>query len=161
MSFNRPQLDPTPSALAQHQYRLLHDIYIQLDAADRAVLSQFDLTPSQYTLLALLNRDEGQRLITLADRLLVARSTVTRLIDQMEQRGLVQRVDDPEDRRAQRVILTLVGDNLLRQALAAHQESLSQRFDQLDETEQNHIVTILTTMRDSLQVYVDRVKNPA
>jgi len=46
--------------------------------------------------LVLLDPDYGQRLMTLSDRMLCARSTITRLIDQMEAANLVHRITDPK-----------------------------------------------------------------
>ena len=72
----------------KRQYRMIHDIYVQLDDGDRRVLSDFNLTNSQYAMLMLLDADKEQRLIDLSENMLVARSTITRLIDQMEEMDL-------------------------------------------------------------------------
>src|SRR6185369_13928985 len=96
----------TDQGVSVHQqYRMLHDIYVLLDDGDRRVLENFGLTTSQYSVLMLLDPTEGRRLTTVSDRLLRARSTITRIVDQLEEARLVQRVADPEDRRAQRVVL--------------------------------------------------------
>lgn len=122
--------------LAHQQYRLFHDIYVFLDAGDTTALAGFNLSPSQFRLLFLLDADQGQNLIRLAERMLVARSTITRLIDQMELKGLVKRLSDPDDRRAQRVALTIEGSALRDQAFAAHEASLLLRFSALTDVEQ-------------------------
>ncbi|MBI5669088.1 MAG: MarR family transcriptional regulator [Chloroflexi bacterium] len=144
-------VDTVAHTLPHRLYRLLHDIYVLLDAADRNLLREFDLTPSQYTLLTLLEPGDGQRLIALSDRLLVARSTITRLIDQMEAAGLVQRINDPQDRRAQRVALTAAGQTLLRQAYAAHEQSLAERLNTLDEADRQALLVLLHKLRSGLR----------
>ncbi len=135
----------------QRIYRLFHDLYVLLDAGDREVLQPFGLTSSQYTLLTLLDTDQGQRLTTLSDRLLVARSTITRLVDQLEAAGLVHRVIDPADRRAQRVALSLAGEKLVTLAAAAHQLSLGQRLNGLPESEQRALMDLLVKVRSGLR----------
>jgi DNA-binding MarR family transcriptional regulator len=121
-----------------------------LDAGDTRTLRDFNLTSSQYRLLMLLDPHEGQNLIRLSERMLVARSTITRLIDQLENIGIVQRVDDPDDRRAQRVALTKRGAELREQAHVAHEESLQSRFSALSEAEQAQFRALLATLRDRL-----------
>jgi DNA-binding MarR family transcriptional regulator len=55
---------------------------------------------------ALVPRDEGMRMSTLARELGVTPGAVTQLIDQLERQGLVRRVPDPDDQRATRVVPT-------------------------------------------------------
>lgn len=143
------KINDTPS-LANQQYRLFHDIYVFLDVGDADALSQFDLTPSQFTLLMLLDPQQGQNLIRMAERMLVARSTITRLIDQMEALGYVRRVNDPDDRRAQRVELTEKGIQLRENAFELHERSLQRRFAVLSEDDQEQLQQLLKKLRDSL-----------
>ncbi len=42
----------------------------------------------------------------LGERLMLSKSTITRIVDQLEERSWVRRIPDPVDRRAQDVILT-------------------------------------------------------
>lgn len=150
MSFDDFDLDHIPSN-AHRLYRLIHDLYVVIDAGDRDVLEPFGLTPSQYRVLVLLDADYGQRLITLSDRLLVARSTITRLIDQMEDAGWVHRVDDPSDRRAQHVALTPMGLTLRNQAYAAHEHSIEDRMGVLAERDQQRLIDFFLRMRAALR----------
>ncbi len=105
-------------------YRLIHDIYVLLDAADNDLLRQYDLTVSQYRLLNVLLKEAPCHLVRLSDRLLVARSTVTRLIDQLEQKQLVCRIADEKDRRAHHVTLTGYGRNMMLEIVQVHAHSL-------------------------------------
>lgn len=56
----------------------------------------------------------------LARKLLVARSSITMLLPQLEKRGLVQRESDGKDRRVLRLSLTEDGEALLAKALVVH-----------------------------------------
>lgn len=137
------------------QYRLLHDIYVLLDAGDHVILRDFNLTNSQYRVLTLLDPVEGQQLMTLSDRMLCARSTITRLIDQMEAQNWVHRIADPHDRRAQRVMLTPEGTALRERARAAHETSLRERLDFLNQTDLQQLADILEKIRTHLQDWID------
>ncbi len=132
------------------QYRMLHDIYVLLDDGDRRMLQTFGLTPSQYAVLLLLDTTEGRRLSTVSDRLLLARSTITRIMDQLEGAGLVRRMGDPVDRRAQRACLTPEGARVRQQAQKAHQQSLETRMRVLSESEHAQLAHLLSKLRDGL-----------
>jgi DNA-binding MarR family transcriptional regulator len=142
-------IDETP-LLSYRVYRLFHDIYIYLEGGDHCVLREFNLTNSQYRILALLDEVEGLHLMTLSDRMFCARSTVTRLVDQMEAAQLVWREVDSTDRRAQRVRLTAAGADLRKRAQQAHESSLERRFDTLDSSEKEILYEMLKKIRDGL-----------
>jgi MarR family 2-MHQ and catechol resistance regulon transcriptional repressor len=140
-----------PTTLPQQQYRMIHNVYVLLDDGDRRVLSPFGLSLPQYRVLKALDLEKGQRLTTLSERLLRAKSTITRIVDQLEQDGLVRRLSDVEDRRAQRVVLTPTGADLCNRASAAHEQALARRLNlALDSEEQSQFHILLTKLRNSL-----------
>ncbi len=145
------------STYAHHNYRLIHDIYVLLDASDRRVLQQFDLTSSQYRVLTLLAAEPEWRLIDLSQAMLCVRSTVTRIVDNLEASGLVRRVDHPADRRAQRLSITLDGRQLLDRAQAAHSQSLQQSLGGADITAQENLMALLQSLRAHLSVHLDQI----
>ena len=55
----------------------------------------------------------GVRLITIADRLGVTKQAIGPLIDDLERQGIIQRVDDPADRRAKLIRWTKKGERAL------------------------------------------------
>src|SRR5688500_2463771 len=138
MPYDDLDLTQVPS-LAHRSYRLIIDLFLLLMTGDRLLLEEFNLTNSQYRVLTLLDESRGQRLTVLSERMLVTRSTITRLIDQMEAAGWIKRVDDPEDRRAQQVTLTPSGLLLRDRAYAAHEASLLERFSRITEENQTQL----------------------
>ncbi|HSO22221.1 MAG TPA: arsenite methyltransferase [Chondromyces sp.] len=76
--------------------------------AERSDMSCCGMTVAQAATLQALSHG-GQRLGELSARLGIAASTLTRNLDRLEERGLVRRAADPEDRRAQRVVLSDAG----------------------------------------------------
>lgn len=142
-------------SLAQQQYRMIHDIYVLLDDGDRYVLRPFSLSLSQYAILQLLDAEEGWRLTDISERLLFDKSTVTRIIDRLEESRLVQRIADPTDRRVQRVILTAEGIVQRDRSHAAHAESIVRRMSVLDEAEQQQLRELLDKLRSGLRHELD------
>ena len=68
-----------------------------------------DITPEEWGLLSRLWEQDGQRPAELAESTLRDRSTVTRLLDRMVEKGLARREVDPEDRRGMQTWLTPAG----------------------------------------------------
>jgi long-chain acyl-CoA synthetase len=76
-----------------------------------------DLSLPQFRLLAMV--EGGQRASFLADKLAVARPTVTALVDGLVERGYVSRAQEADDRRATHIALTPAGRRALKTAEAA------------------------------------------
>ena len=73
-------------------------------------LAEVGLTPAKYQAIdALAKAGEPLTLSEFASRLHCVRSNITQLVDRLEADGLVERVDDPTDRRAIRAVITPLG----------------------------------------------------
>jgi DNA-binding MarR family transcriptional regulator len=84
--------------------------------ASRLFFARWNLSPSQFNVLNLLfTAAEGRSQIELGRLLLMHRSNVTGLVDRLEKRGLVERLDVAGDRRVFRVVLTVKGRRLLEE----------------------------------------------
>ena len=88
----------------------------------------------------------------LAEAEQVRRPTITRLVDGLERRGLVRRVDDPSDGRVQLVAATAAGKRLLQKGRARRVERLMQGVMQLSEEEQRVLARAADLMEQSLLV---------
>lgn len=88
-------------------------LFTLLAVADRLygsiaeALGRVGLSYAKYEILKFLrDANEGVNLSTLAEGQGCARSNITQLVDRLEGEGLVSRVQDPEDRRGVRALLT-------------------------------------------------------
>jgi DNA-binding MarR family transcriptional regulator len=73
-------------------------------------LESVGLSPAKYQALdALVKAQQPLALSELAGCLNCVRSNITQLADRLESDGLLERVDDPSDRRAIRAVVTPVG----------------------------------------------------
>lgn len=143
-------LDQPPS-IAHQQHRLIHDIYVLLDDGDRHVLEATGLTPLEFAVLQRLSTERGRRLTDIGAELLCVKSTITRLVDRLEADGLVQRTPDPDDRRAQRLLLTQRGVAVREQATTLHDASVERRMALLDPEEQMLLRGLLEKLRAGLR----------
>lgn len=86
----------------------------------------------------------GRRMNDLADAVLLSKSGLTRLVDRMEEAGLVVRAAVPGDRRSLHVHLTPDGRRLVSRARRIVRQSVAEHFGRhLAESD-------LATLRDSL-----------
>ena len=74
-------------------------------AFDRRAVT-LGVTRAQWKVLFRLSRTPGLRQVELADMLDVEPITLSRIIDRLQEAGLVERVADPADRRAWRLQVT-------------------------------------------------------
>jgi len=79
---------------------------------------ELGLSQAQWQALAYLSRQEGVNQVTLAESLEVQPMTLVRLIDRLQEAGLVARRPDLDDRRAFRLYLTAAAEPLLDQMWA-------------------------------------------
>jgi MarR family transcriptional regulator, organic hydroperoxide resistance regulator len=112
----------------------------------KAELAPHGVTPGQYAVLRCLWDENGQTARKIADRLVLDGSTITGLLDRMEQKGLIEKLADTKDRRAMQVMLTAKGRKLqkpLSQAIlyANHKALLS-----LDTDQAEHLKKMLQDM---------------
>ena len=106
-----------------------HDLLIQLYDVARHMRTYADqraraqgVTRAQMIILARLERQADISQNELAAVTEVAPMTVARLIDRLEETGLVKRCTDPDDRRAWRLRLTPAAAPILREIKRARAE---------------------------------------
>lgn len=82
-----------------------------------AVAAEFDVSPLGLRMLQILEPGTAMPMSALAGRLCCDASNVTGMVDRLEARGLLERRDDPSDRRVKRIALTDDGASMRGQAL--------------------------------------------
>ena len=82
-----------------------------------AVAAEFDLSPMSLKLLQTLEPGVELPMSGVAERLFCDASNVTVMVDRLEARGLLERRDDPRDRRVKRIALTDEGASVREQVL--------------------------------------------
>jgi DNA-binding MarR family transcriptional regulator len=90
------------------------------------------VTRAQWKVLFRLERKPGLRQIELADLLDIEPITLSRIVDRLEEGGLVERVADPADRRAWRLHVTVQARPLVEKLRAVADEMISEAFAGID-----------------------------
>ena len=92
------------------------------------------VTRAQWKVLFKLTRTPELRQIELADMLDIEPITLTRIIDRLEEAGLVERARDPDDRRAWRLHVTAKAQPLIAKLHAVADEMIAEAFAGIDPT---------------------------
>lgn len=118
----------------------------RLRHASRETLAPWDVTPSQLRALGVLMRHGSARPGALAKHLGIAPRSATEVVDSLEERGLVRRETDPDDRRATLVVVTDAGRELgaaLREARSAEADRVFTGLDDADRAELERLLRLL------------------
>jgi DNA-binding MarR family transcriptional regulator len=113
---------------------------------DRELVRAQDLSFNQFEVLTWLRLagERGLRMSDLASRVVLSPSGVTRAVDHLEGKGLVERCVFEGDRRGQLAKITGEGRRLLRKARNVHLEGLREHFlNHLSRTELEHLATAM------------------
>ncbi len=90
------------------------------------------VTRAQWKVLFRLTRQPGMRQIELADMLDIEPITLSRIVDRLEEAGLVERAADPADRRAWRLHVTVRAQPLVEKLRAIADEMIAEAFAGID-----------------------------
>ncbi|MEN4477401.1 MarR family transcriptional regulator [Mycolicibacterium cosmeticum] len=117
-------------------WRTLAALYGALDTdLERALQRAHSLSVVEYTVLDALSRQDGwhMRMSQLARATALSSSATTRLVNRLEDRGLLRRILCAEDRRGIYTELTDSGRRLLQQARPTHDATLEAALAQARE----------------------------
>lgn len=108
------------------------------------------VTRPQWQVITLLSRNPGINQGGLADLLEVEPITLGRMIDRMQDAGLVERRSDPGDRRAWRLFLTPHGEDLIDKLRPFANDTLDSALSGIDRDEVALLMRTLDRMRSNL-----------
>ena len=120
--------------MASSKARVANEAWEALFRAQATLAREFteaevwgELGPSEYGVLyALSDAPDGRRITELLADVLLTQPGMSRLVARLENRGLVERIDDPDDGRACRVRLTEAGVRAQRAVGLAHGRHVAQ-----------------------------------
>jgi DNA-binding MarR family transcriptional regulator len=102
-----------------------------LDVLDTELQHAAGIPQRWYDVLVHLEESpDGISMNELADRILYSKSGFTRVVDRMEEAGLVRRVRPQHDRRTILVLLTDKGTRTMERARRHHRDGISRHFSQ-------------------------------
>ena len=127
--------------------RYLRKINCIVRLKGREILNDINITIPQFTALQILIHEEESLTIgELSQKMALACSTITDLIDRMEKNKLVERRKDLRDKRIVRIEVMSLGNELVQKVLEKRREYLQEQlgsFNKEDKTKLKECLKIL------------------
>jgi DNA-binding MarR family transcriptional regulator len=137
-------------SLEQEVYLNLWRAYDRLRAFEDELFAAHDLTPQQYNALRLLRGAHPGKIATLdlAGRLVSRAPDITRLLDKLQERGLIERDRPADNRRMVRVGITAAGLTLLEELQSPLTECHRRQLGHLTRRQMKNLIALLQTVRE-------------
>lgn len=136
---------------------LLRSVALVLKKRGRDILADFDVTPPQFEALLTLRQPGSLTMGELCQKLYLACSTATDLVDRMERNDLILRERDQADRRVIRLKITPRGKMLMEQVVQARLAYLSKVTADLSP---EALVLLTNSLRDLQRRMTNEVRRP-
>jgi DNA-binding MarR family transcriptional regulator len=112
--------------------------------------AEVGVTRAQWRVLAHLGRIAGQKQVELAERMDIEPITLCRIVDRLDEAGLVERRRDPTDRRAWQLFNTAKAEPLLERLHALAEQMGAEAFAGLAMEEIETVRRLLARVRGNL-----------
>lgn len=135
----------------------MEELLFEINETARAVRRLFDqrasaigVTRAQWRVLARLKREPKLRQVELAERLDMEPITLCRIVDRLEEGGLVERKADPSDRRAWLLELTAKADPVVEQLRGLARGIAQEAMDGIEQAELRKLQARLAAIRTNV-----------
>ena len=108
--------------------RLLVECVQQVENLSDPYIRQFDLTQAQFDIIATLGNTQGFSCKELGEKTLITKGTLTGVLDRLQSKHLIERVQCKEDRRLHYIRLTKKGEKLFEEAFPYVIQNMKARF---------------------------------
>ncbi|GAA5317031.1 MAG: MarR family winged helix-turn-helix transcriptional regulator [Candidatus Pelagadaptatus aseana] len=109
-----------------------------------------DLTRAQWRVLAFLSVEDGRIQSELADIMLMEKAPLGVLLDKLEQKNMIERRQDPRDRRAKRIYITDTSKPLMPIIEGISADLNNKAFSHLSDEQRQQMLDLLATVSDNL-----------
>lgn len=129
----------------------LRYISVIIKQKGREILSNYTITPPQFIALQWLFEEGDMTIGELSNKMYLACSTTTDLVDRMEKNKLVIRIKDTRDRRVVRIHLLDEGKRVINEVIKKRQAYLQDVLKDFSNKEILQLKTNLTKLHQDMQ----------
>ncbi|MCF8002241.1 MAG: MarR family transcriptional regulator [Halanaerobiales bacterium] len=129
----------------------IRDIHKNLVKYTKGSLRKHNLTMPRFLVLWYITKHQPVNMSFLHDKMHMASSTLTVIVDKLVDNELVKRYRNPEDRRIVLLELTAEGDKKLCEMLDIRQNFLERALVDLDDKEKEDLIRLLGTVLENLE----------
>ena len=116
----------------------------------REILSNYTITPPQFIALQWLHESGDMTIGELSNKMYLAFSTTTDLVDRMEKNELVVRIRDEQDRRVVHIHLLQEGERIIEEVIEKRQNYLQDVLVEFDEAEVESLSKLLHKLHQQM-----------
>ena len=142
---------PCSPKSAADVFELINKINKKYEKLQRENIQELNLTPTQHLILRELWESDGRQFKELAESCDYTRSTITGVVDTMENNNLVNREANPEDRRSTLVKLTEKGKKL-KNATPPLESIVNGCCSEINQEEIENLGQLLQKLLNSLKI---------
>ena len=124
-------------------FTVLFRAYQTIQDATKRDLLQYELNQTEFSVLEFLYHYGEQPIQVIGKKILIASSSITYVIDKLEQKDFVYRRACPKDRRVTYVLLTCEGQTLMEEIFPKHEQKINEIFEVLDQQEMDTMILSL------------------
>jgi DNA-binding MarR family transcriptional regulator len=135
-------------ALDEDVHWLMARLARSLGVMEHEVVAPFGITLRDYVVMVEVATQPGRSQLAVARSTVVDKSLMVTAVDRLENRGLLVRAPDPNDRRVRALSLTDAGHELLKKVSGAVHVAESQLLSVLPKTERRNFVDTLRRLAD-------------
>ena len=141
-------MSPTKAVLTE-VIREWSEVFMHRSMRDfKRFMDATGLSFSQISILMRLVHGGNAGVSEIGGQLGVTNAAASQAVDRLVQLGLIERTEDPEDRRAKRLALTQKGRALVEKGVRARSQWIESLTDALTPEQQNVIVSALTLLTE-------------
>lgn len=118
----------------------------------RMILKNYTITPPQFIALQWLFEHGDMTIGDLSNKMFLAFSTTTDLVDRMEKNNLVKRVRDEQDRRVVRIHLLNEGERIIDEVIKKRCDYLSNVLSNFADPEVKQLSDLLTKLHSEMKI---------
>ncbi|MFC0089743.1 MarR family winged helix-turn-helix transcriptional regulator [Allobacillus sp. GCM10007491] len=114
-----------------------------LDAIQKRVIEDIKhlgLNPTEFAVLELIYNKGDQPIQKIGEKVLIASSSITYVVDQLEKKELLKRKLHPNDRRIKLATITQKGKSLMVDVFPTHKKGLQEIFAGLNAEEKEQLI---------------------
>ncbi|HVM70484.1 MAG TPA: MarR family transcriptional regulator [Anaerolineales bacterium] len=123
------------------------EVYMRRSGRDfKRFMDENRLSFSQVNVLMRLYHGENRGVSEIGEQMGVTSAAASQAIDRLVQQGLIERTEDPQDRRAKRLALTSKGRALVAQGIETRSQWIEGLTNALTPEQKNMIIAALTLL---------------
>ncbi len=140
----------SPTKVLTEVIREWSEIFMHRSGRDfKRFMDETSLSFSQLSVLMRLKHGGNSGVSEIGDQLGVTNAAASQAVDRLVHLGLIERTEDPEDRRAKRLALTQKGNTLIEKGVEARSKWIEGLTDALTLEQQNMIISALTLLTEA------------